>query len=54
MVVLMLLFQPRIMIMKELKKELMIDHDTHSDCQKRVKTDTLVLELRYLDPHARE
>ncbi|CAN6905102.1 unnamed protein product [Brassica oleracea] len=39
-------YEPRIMIMKELKKELMIDHDTHTDCQKRVKTDTLVLELR--------
>ncbi|RID47408.1 hypothetical protein BRARA_I04003 [Brassica rapa] len=44
---------PRIMFMKELKKELNIDHDTHADCHKRVKTDTLVQELRYLDPHAR-
>ncbi|CAF2048359.1 unnamed protein product [Brassica napus] len=39
-------YEPRIMFMKELKKELNIDHDTHADCHKRVKTDTLVQELR--------
>lgn len=54
MVVLMLFFQQRIMIMKELKSELKIDHITHTALQEEIKSDTLVQELRYLGLHARK
>ncbi|KAF8102175.1 hypothetical protein N665_0201s0456 [Sinapis alba] len=45
---------PRIMILKELKKELKIDHRTHTAFEEQIGTDTLVQELRYLHLHARE
>ncbi|KAJ4896112.1 Emsy N Terminus (ENT)/ plant Tudor-like domains-containing protein [Raphanus sativus] len=44
----------RIMIMKELKSELKIDHITHTALQEEIKSDTLVQELRYLGLHARK
>ncbi|KAL0714704.1 hypothetical protein Bca4012_021683 [Brassica carinata] len=36
----------RIMIMKDLKNELKIDHDTHVAFEEQIETDTLVQELR--------
>lgn len=47
-------FQQRIMIVKELKSELKIDHKTHTALQEGIKSDTLVQELRYLGLHARK